>query len=291
MSRSTVLGPQAAVRLPQGVIRYRETGPRDAPALVFTHAFLVNGDVWRKVVPALSAEYRCITPDWPMGSHELPLHRPADLSLPGLAELLEDFLAALDLRAVTLVGNDTGGAVIQYLVGDHPERVARIVLTSCDFGDNFPPPPFGLVSMAARLPGFGWAAVQMLRVPALRRLPITYGWFAKRPINEAAMRSYIEPGLRNREIRRDIRSWLRSADRAWSRRAARRLPRFGGPALVVWAEEDRLFPPEHGRRLAELLPDARLVTIPDSYACIPEDSPDRLATLIAEFLKDTADTA
>ena len=52
---------------------------------------------------------------------------------------------------------------------------------------------------------------------------------------------------------------------------------------MVWASEDRVMPPEHGRRLAGLLPDARLAEIEDSYTLIPLDQPARLAQLIREF--------
>jgi pimeloyl-ACP methyl ester carboxylesterase len=65
--------------------------------------------------------------------------------------------------------------------------------------------------------------------------------------------------------------------------AAERLPSFERPALVVWATQDRVMPPEHGRRLAELLPQGRLVEIPDSYTLVPLDQPARLAEAIQRF--------
>ncbi|WP_264159370.1 alpha/beta fold hydrolase [Actinomadura rudentiformis] len=256
--------------------------------LVFVHGFLVNGDLWRKVVPTLAATYRCVTPDWPAGSHEVPLRRPADFSLPGMAQIVADFLAALDLRDVTLIGNDSGGAVVQRTAVDHPERLARIVLTPCDAFDVFPPSPFGLVVASAYVPGMPWLSLQAMRVRALRRLPFAYGWFAKHPIDEAAMRSYIEPGLRSPGVRRDMRDLLFNLDRAWTRNTAERLREFTGPALVVRAGDDRLFPAEDGRRLARALSDASLVTIPDCYTAIPEDRPDELAATIADFLAKTA---
>ena len=122
MSLSPKLGEQKVVRLPQGAIRYRERG-RGTP-LVFVHGVLVNGDLWRDVVPLLAVSSRCITPDWPLGAHEVPLEPTADLSTPGLAALVADFLAALGLRDVTLIGNDTGGAVCQLVVTSHPNASA-----------------------------------------------------------------------------------------------------------------------------------------------------------------------
>src|SRR5690348_5331183 len=114
MSRFDVLGIQQEVQLAQGTIRYRECGSGEP--LVFVHGLLVNGDIWRKVVPLLAKNYRCIIPDLPLGSHEIPLVADADLTPPGLVQLIVDFLEALELPAVTLIANDTGGALCQLLI-------------------------------------------------------------------------------------------------------------------------------------------------------------------------------
>src|SRR5919107_2714406 len=105
MSVAEALGRTQEVRLPQGVVRYRERG--EGRPIVFLHGFVTNGDLWRKVVPALCEDYRCIAPDWPLGSHSVPMDPDADLSPPALATLIHEFLASLDLTDVVLVGNDT----------------------------------------------------------------------------------------------------------------------------------------------------------------------------------------
>src|SRR5688572_13474022 len=99
------------IRLAQGTIRYRDVG--EGPVLVFVHGLLVSGSLWRKVTPLLAGRFRCIAPDWPLGAHEVALDDGADLSPAGVAQLIADFLEALDLRDVTLVGNDSGGALCQ----------------------------------------------------------------------------------------------------------------------------------------------------------------------------------
>ena len=73
------------------------------------------------------------------------------------------------------------------------------------------------------------------------------------------------------------------ADKHLLLRAAERLPEVTQPALVVWASNDRVMPPEHGQRLAELLPHGRLVQAEDSYTLIPLDQPAMLAQVIPEF--------
>jgi pimeloyl-ACP methyl ester carboxylesterase len=127
--------------------------------------------------------------------------------------------------------------------------------------------------------------MQQMRLRPTRRLPIAFGWLTKR--GDAVTARWIKPVLTRREIRRDAVRMLRAvfADRRVLIRAAEQLPGFGRPALIAWAAQDRVMPPEHGRRLAGLLPDARLAEIPDSYTLIPLDQPARLAHAIAEFTR------
>src|SRR5438128_4150737 len=144
-------GQQREVGPPAGVIRSHDVG--DGPPIVFVHAVLLNGAVWRKVVPLLADRFRCLVPDWPMGGHAVPMDADADLSPPGLARVIVEFLDGLGIERATLVGNDTGGALCQLVAAEHPERVDRLVLTTCDAYDNFPPRRFRYLQWAARVPG------------------------------------------------------------------------------------------------------------------------------------------
>src|SRR3954454_16260613 len=137
MSISGALGEQRMVELPQGAVAYRERG--EGPVLLFVHGLFVNGDHWRKVVPLLADRYRCVAPDLPLGAHSHPLRDEADRTPAGLAQLIADFAARLDLREVTVISNDTGDAITQVLVTEHPERFARVVLTPGDAFTNFMP--------------------------------------------------------------------------------------------------------------------------------------------------------
>ena len=130
MAISESLGQEKQVQLPQGTIDYRERGTGEP--IVFVHGALVNADLWRKVVPALAKDFHCIAPDLPLGSHTRPLPADADLSPNGAAKLIADFIESLGLDNVTLVGNDTGGALCQLVVTRHPQRIGRLVLTNCD---------------------------------------------------------------------------------------------------------------------------------------------------------------
>jgi pimeloyl-ACP methyl ester carboxylesterase len=287
MSLSSTLGEVREARLSAGVIRYRERGSGDA--IVFLHGLLVNGDLWRKVVPALARTHRCITPDLPLGSHEIACAPDTDLSIAGVARLVAEFLAALDLRAVTLVANDTGGAIAQVVVTEHPERVGRLVLTSCDAFDNFLPPIFRPLQLLAHVPPLLTAVVQPLRLRALRRLPIAFGWLAKRPIEPAIEDGYLRPFFSDAAVRRDCVKVLRSVSPRYTLAAAEKFGTFTRPVLVAWAAEDRLFPVAFGRRLAAAFPHGRFEAIPDCYTFVSEDQPERLTDLIASFLDASLD--
>ena len=284
MSISAQLGETREVSLDQGTIRYRERGSGEP--IVFVHGALVNGDLWRKVVPELAKDFRCITPDWPLGSHELPMNSNADLSPPGLAKLVADFLEALGLESVTLVGNDTGGALCQLVVTRHPERIGRLVLTNCDAYENFPPRMFHYLKWAARVPGATAALTQSLRLKALRRTPIAYGWLSKHGIDEQVLDGYIRPLLTSPGVRRDSKKLLTGLDPEYTLAAARQLSGFDRPVLIAWARERDLFPWEHGQRLAATFPNARLEEVADSWTFVPEDQPERLSELIAAFVRE-----
>lgn len=281
---ASLQGETREARLPQGPIRYRDSGAGEP--VVFVHGFLVNGLLWRKVVPALERDCRCIVPDWPLGSHPVAMEPGADLSPPGLARLVADFLEALGLERATLVGNDTGGAVCQLVATSHPERVGRLMLTPSDAYDNFPPPMFGYLKWTARVPGAFAALAQSLRLRPLRRLPIAFGRVAKRPLDPDVVEAWVRPVIADRAVRRDTVKVVRGIDTRYTLEAAERLRRFERPALIAWAPEDRLFPLEHGERLAATIPGARLERIEDSYTFVPEDQPARLAELIAELVRE-----
>jgi pimeloyl-ACP methyl ester carboxylesterase len=285
----SALGPQQEVRLPGGTVRYRERGA--GPTLLFVHGLLVNGALWRKVVPELAPDFRCIAPDWPLGSHEVPLGDAADWTPAGMAALIADFMAALELDDVTLVGNDSGGALSQIVVTRHPERVGRLVLTPCDAFENFPPKMFRYLGWAARVPGGMGPIVQSMRLRANRRTPIAFGWLTKRRLPNAVSDHYVNPVIHDRRIREDARAFILGVDSAYTMAAAEKLPGFDRPVLLAWAPEDRFFPIAHAERLAELLPDARLARIEDSRTFVSEDQPQRLAELIAGFVREPARAA
>jgi pimeloyl-ACP methyl ester carboxylesterase len=287
--RDPALGTPRELDLPAGKLRCFEAGT-GAP-IVFVHGLLVNANLWRKVVAKLSPDFHCITLDMPLGSHTLPMPENADLSGYGLVDLIADAIEALGLDEVTLVGNDTGGALCQMTVTRRPERIGKLVLTSCDYREQFPPAMFAFFKPAARIPGMLEALTAPMRFRAPRQLPFAFGWLVKQPIDREAEDSYVLPGMTRRAISRDVKKVIRGIDKRYTIEAADKLGGFDKPALIAWSRDDKFFKLEHAEALARDLPNARLEWIENARTFSMEDQPDRLAELIAGFVREPVPSA
>jgi pimeloyl-ACP methyl ester carboxylesterase len=278
------LGTVSAVRLGDAEIAYREFG--SGRPIVFVHGVLVNGNLWRDVVPLLADRYRCIVPDWPLGSHAIPMpplrRDDRDLSPPGIARLVADFLEALALDDVVLVACDTGGAIAQLVVTAHPDRVGALVLTNCDAFENFFPPAFRALTWCSRIPGFVDALVFAMRWTLLQRL-VCATVAHRRPTPEL-LHSYFDRLLADAAVRRDLRDVLASVHRRYTLEAARHFAAFTKPVGIAWGEDDRLFfPMRYAERLRDAFPSARLRTFAGAMTFVSEDRPVELAAFVAEI--------
>lgn len=283
--RSTGLGLARIAVLPQGNVRYFESGPEGGPVVLFVHGLLVNADLWRYVAPQVAvAGFRTLAVDWPLGSHELAMPE-ADLSPPAVADLIASFMDDLELDDVTVVANDTGGALTQILMVRHPERIGRVVLTPSDSFERFFPPMFTLLPKLAKVPGGTEFLVRALQLRVVQRLPMAFGRLAKRPLDPHTLDSYVRPSGGSSAIRRDLRKFLRGVHRRHTLAAAERLHEFTRPVLLAWAVEDGLFPIRLAERLADILPEATISPINDSLTFVPEDQPALLARLIIQFAR------
>jgi pimeloyl-ACP methyl ester carboxylesterase len=275
----TTLEPKE-LTLPQGTIRYREAGSGEP--IVFVHGYLVDGRLWDGTALKLASGHRCLVPDWPLGAHRAAMNPDADLSPPGIADLIAGFLEALDLDGVTIVGNDSGGAMSQVLVTRRPERIGRLVLTNCDTHDNFPPGIFKLMPPLAKLPGAMTAMGLPFRIAPLRRA--AFAPFAKTKIPPQLIDSWLKPSQTDRGVARDTAKFTAGMNKRHTLEAAERLAGFDRPVLLAWAPGDRFFPISYAQRLRETIPDATLEQVEDAKTFVPLDQPGRLAELIAGFV-------
>jgi pimeloyl-ACP methyl ester carboxylesterase len=268
------------IQLPMGPIRYRESGT--GKPIVFVHGYLVDGRLWDGVVDRLGDRYRCLAPDWPIGAQQVAMSPDADLSPPGIAATISSFLDQFDLEDVTIVGNDSGGAMSQVLVTTHPERIGRLVLTNCDTHENFPPGIFKAMPPVAKLPG-GMAVLSLpFRVPAVARR--AFKPFARTKIPDELIASWMQPATTDAGVMRDLKKVTAGMHRRHTLEAAAKLRDSELPILLLWAPGDNYFPLSYAERLASEAGNARIVEISDAKTFVPLDQPDRVAEEIARFV-------
>jgi pimeloyl-ACP methyl ester carboxylesterase len=267
------------IRLEAGTVRYREAG--SGPPIVFVHGYLVDGRLWDGVVDRLADRFRCIAPDWPIGAQQIAMNPDADLSPPGVATIIADLLAKLELEDVTIVGNDSGGAMSQVLVTRHPERIGRLVLTNCDTHENFPPGIFKTMPPLAKLPGGMALIAAPFRIDAVTRR--AFKPFAKTRIPDQLIASWMEPAKSDRGVMHDLKKVTVGMHRRYTLEAAAKLRGSELPILLTWAPGDKYFPISYAERLVGEAGNARLVRIPDSSTFVSLDQPQRLADEIAQF--------
>ena len=273
----------AELALKQATIEYQQFGPQDSahPPVLFVHGILVDGGLWRDVAEKLARRgYRCIVPTLPLGSHTIPVNEASALSLPGVAQIVNDAIVALDLSDVTLVGSDTGGGLCQLVVDAYPDRIGRLVLTNCDAFDKCPPFPFDMVFGLLRGPISIRALFGLMRLRTLRSSAVGFGLLINKPDPDLTA-AWLQPCLQDTRICRDLAALLRQVAAADLTDVATRLPRFTKPVTLVWGQRDRCFTPGLGRRLAGVFSNAKLIEVPDAKTLVSLDNPDAVVDAIA----------
>src|SRR5215471_16453971 len=274
------------IELPHGTVRYLESGT--GPPVVFLHGYLMGARLWDPVAHRLAGEFRCLVPELPFGAHPMPLNPAADLTSAGLSRLVADFLQALDLTGVILVGNDSGAAIAQVVAARHAERLGGLVLATGDAFDNYPPKPFRPLIAAAKS-GALTPLLALLRARRPRSLPTAYGWLTHGDLPHDLIDQWVAAYFADKGVRNDLRRLTAAlGDDDFMNQIATELAAFPGPALLAWAADDKFFPVEHARRLAAILPDARLELIPGSRTWVMRDQPELTARLVGELARRAA---
>jgi pimeloyl-ACP methyl ester carboxylesterase len=275
------------VDIDAGVIHYEAAGPAHGRPVVFVHGFTMGSSLWRPLSERLGERgLRCIAPTWPLGAHPEPMRPGADVTLTGIAAMVDAVLTALDVDDVVLVGNDTGGVVAQLVALDHSQRVGALVLTSCDAFEHFPPPILKPLMLAAKTRATFRVALQPLRTAAARKQ--AFGALSHNDIDDLVV-EWVKPALGNSAIADDLRRLTASLRQETTLNAGARLGEFTKPALIAWSADDVFFPVDDGKRLAAELPNAELEIIDGARTFSMLDQPDRLAELVAEIAGATTE--
>jgi pimeloyl-ACP methyl ester carboxylesterase len=273
------MSSMSSIDINAGTIHYEATGPESGRPVVFVHGYMMGRELWRPVSERLAGlGLRCIAPTWPLGAHPEPLRPGADRTITGVAGIVADVLAALDLEDVVLVGNDTGGVVTQLVAVHHPERLGALVLTSCDAFEHFPPPILKPVIVAAKSKTLFRTAIQAMRAPVARKR--AFDGLAYSDV-DALTELWVRPVLSDPAVAEDLRQLTLSLRTEVTTGAAARLPEFDKPALIAWSADDTFFELGDGERLAATIPDARLEVIEGARTFSMLDRPDRLADLLS----------
>jgi pimeloyl-ACP methyl ester carboxylesterase len=264
-----------------GTIEYRDIG--EGPGIVFLHLILAEASHWDKMPPLLADRFRCIFPTLPMGAHAIPANHNADLSANGLAKAIAELIEQLDLRDVTLVGNDTGGAIAQVVAVNHPELLGRVVLTNCDMYDVFPPKMFSYLKLLPYIPGGVLLAARALRMRAFWKLPFVFGLLTNE-VDGVKIDRWTTAMMANKLVRRDTAKAIKALGPDVTNQAAAALRSTKLPFLVAWGTDDKVFKPALAQRFCQDVPTAKLMMIENCKTLVCWDQPKRLAELIAEFI-------
>jgi pimeloyl-ACP methyl ester carboxylesterase len=249
----------------------------------------VNGSLWYETARLLAAKgHRTFVPTLPLGSHRIAFDAGADLSPTGQAAIVAEYLERLELSEATVVANDTGGAVVQFLLTHNASRVGRVVFTNCDAFERFPPPPFDRMFKLMRRPVLIRVGMAPMRLTWVRHTPGGYGGLMTKPIDAAQTRDWVEPCLTNADVRRDFAKLARGINPSQLVANAEQLRTFAGPVLVAWAPADHFFRIQDGLRLAGCFDHARVVEIEDSRTFVAHDQPSRLADEVDSFVTSTS---
>ncbi len=273
-----------SVELAQGTIAYRAVGPADGtqPPVVFVHGLLADNQLWTGVADKLAERgVRSYAPTWPLGSHQKAMNPDADLSPRGIAGIINGFIDAVGLSDVTLVGNDTGGAICQFLIDTDASRIGRLVLTNCDAFDVFPPRDFKMLFVAGRREALIKPLAVSIKPTPLRHSRLGYGLLFANTPDPAVTQSWIEPVLRDKDVRRDVAKLLREVRPKDLLDVSTRFGAFTKPVHIVWGDADKAFKVSFAERLAAAFPNARLTRVPGAKTFFAMERPAELAAAIA----------
>jgi pimeloyl-ACP methyl ester carboxylesterase len=261
MSESTKEGNQLSpvkhsIQTPSGRISYMEQGT--GPVALFVHGVLLNGHLWRHQLADLSDIRRNIAVDL-LAHGDTEIAPDQDVSVTANAKMLKEFLDALHIDQVDLVGNDSGGGIAQIFAATYPERIRSLTLTDCDTHDNWPPEAFKPFLAMAANGGLRGTLEAMLADKSVYRSPQALGPAYEHPerLSDESIEAYLRPLLRTEQRTRDLQRFLAAFDNQHTLAVESRLKTLKAPTLIVWGTDDVYFDVKWSQWLADTIPGTR----------------------------------
>jgi pimeloyl-ACP methyl ester carboxylesterase len=245
-----------SVQTASGLIGYTEQGT--GQVALFVHGVLLNGYLWRHQLEDLSNIRRCIAVDL-LAHGDTEIAPDQDVSVTANAKMLKEFLNALHIDQVDLVGNDSGGGIAQIFVALYPERVRSLTLTDCDTHDNWPPEAFKPFLAMAAAGGLRGTLETMLADKAVYRLPLALGPAYEHPeqLSDDSIEKYLRPLVKTEQRTRDLQRFLAAFDNKHTLAIEAQLKTLQAPTLIVWGTDDVYFDVKWSHWLAENIPGTR----------------------------------
>jgi pimeloyl-ACP methyl ester carboxylesterase len=271
MNENKPLPSRRSVETPSGHISYLEQGT--GPAALFVHGVLLNGHLWRHQLAELSDIRRCIAVDL-LAHGDTEIAPGQDLSVTANAEMLRQFLDALKIDQVDLVGNDSGGGIAQIFAALYPDRVRSLTLTDCDTHDNWPPEAFKPFLAMAAGGGLRGTLDAMLSDKRVYRSPQALGPAYEQPerLTDDSIETYLRPLVKTEQRTRDLEHFLAAFDNKHTLAVEDRLKKLTAPTLIVWGTDDIYFDVKWSHWLAEhILGVRRRVELKGARIFFPEE--------------------
>ncbi len=253
MNATTFFQQRRSIVTGSGRISYVEQG--QGPVVLFVHGILLNGYLWRHQLAALSDTRRCIALDLLCHGHT-ETSASTDVSVTGNAHMLREFLDAMDIAQVDLVGNDSGGGICQIFAALYPSRVRTLTLTDCDAHDNWPPEAFKPFVAMVAAGGLGDTLHAMLHDKQVFRSPQALGPAYERPeaVSDETIEAYLRPLVGTPQRVRDLERFVNAFDCRHTVAVQNYLQQLKAPTLIAWGTDDVYFDVEWSHWLARTIP-------------------------------------
>jgi pimeloyl-ACP methyl ester carboxylesterase len=270
MSGATFFAAGRQVKTLSGTIGYVEQG--SGPVALFVHGVMLNGYLWRHQLAQLADVRRCIAVDL-MAHGNTEIAATQDVSVTANAHMLAQFLDALKIDRVDLVGNDSGGGICQIFAAMYPARIRSLVLTDCDAHDNWPPDAFkGFVDMVAA-GGLAGTLEAMLADKSVYRSPQALGLAYERPseVLDDTIETYLRPHTRSAQRTHDLERFVNAFDCRHTVDIEAALNSLRIPTLIAWGTDDIFFDLKWSHWLKKTIVGSRRVEINGGRIFFPEE--------------------